>query len=61
MKFAGIILLAALVSGCCTTKTQLVPQAYMPVPPAILMQSPQDLNTIKNNTTVTKEKAPKND
>jgi hypothetical protein len=55
MKFTGIILLAALVSGCCTTKTQLVPQAYMPAPPAILMQPPQDLNTIKPP----KEKTPK--
>jgi hypothetical protein len=48
MKFSGIILLAILVSGCCTTtEVRLVPQAYMPTPPEILMKSPRELNTIK--------------
>jgi hypothetical protein len=54
MKFAGILLLATLVSGCCTTKVKLVPQAYVPEPPAILMRAPQELQTIK-------VEAPKND
>lgn len=55
MKFAGILLLATLASGCCTTKVKLVPQAYVPEPPAILMRTPQELQTIK------KVEAPKND
>lgn len=34
--------------GCAMfTKTKLVPQAYMPDPPEILMRKPKDLNTIK--------------
>jgi hypothetical protein len=65
MKFVGIILLATLVSGCCTTKVRLVPQAYMPEPPAILMRAPQDLQTIRKNSTTTEQstevETPKND
>ena len=36
-----------LVLSACGGKTHLVPQAYMPAPPEILMKSPKDLNTIK--------------
>lgn len=44
-----------LLAGC-AGKTRLVPQAYMPEPPAILMQAPKELHTIKkNNLTVTNE------
>lgn len=50
-----IILPLVLLSGC-AGKTRLVPQAYMPEPPAILMQEPKELHTIKP-----KEEAPKND
>ncbi len=65
MKYVGIALLAILLSGC-AGKTRLVPQAYMPEPPAILMQPPQELHTIKkNNLTVTEDsvkvEAPKDD
>jgi len=35
-----------LLTGC-AGKTRLVPQAYMPEPPAILMQEPKELHTIK--------------
>jgi len=35
------------------TKTKLVPQAYMPDPPEILMRKPKDLNTIKKEEPVT--------
>lgn len=48
-----IILPLVLLAGC-AGKTRLVPQAYMPEPPAILMQAPKELHTIKkNNLTVT--------
>ena len=65
MKYVSILLLALILSGC-AGKTRLVPQAYMPEPPAILMQPPQELHTIKkNNLTVTEEsvevEAPKDD
>lgn len=50
-----IILPLVLLSGC-AGKTRLVPQAYMPEPPAILMQVPKELHTIKQ-----KEEAPEND
>jgi type IV pilus biogenesis protein CpaD/CtpE len=49
-----IVLLALALSGCSVfggKKTRLVPQAYMPEPPAVLMQLPKELHTIKNNTT----------
>ena len=58
MKYAGILLLTILLSGC-AGKTRLVPQAYMPEPPAILMQAPQELHTIKQEPKP--EEAPKND
>ena len=50
-----IILPLVLLAGC-AGKTRLVPQAYMPEPPAILMQAPKELHTIKQ-----KEEAPEND
>jgi hypothetical protein len=43
-----VIPLILTLSGCAMfTKTKLVPQAYMPEPPEILMRKPKDLNTIK--------------
>ena len=61
MKYAGILLLAIMLSGC-AGKTRLVPQAYMPEPPAILMQPPQELHTIKKITKDSVEvEAPKDD
>lgn len=53
-KVICILPLALLVTGC--GKTQLTPQLYMPTPPAVLMQKPKDLNTIRNdNLTITDE------
>lgn len=53
--------LAFALSGCAVFKTKLVPQAYMPEPPEILMRAPKELNTIKKdpegNVTVTEDKA----
>lgn len=65
MKYVGIALLAVLLAGC-AGKTRLVPQAYMPEPPAILMQPPEELNTIKKKDPTVAEKsvtveAPKDD
>lgn len=34
-----------LLAGC-ACKPRLVPQAYMPTPPSILMQAPKELGTI---------------
>jgi hypothetical protein len=49
-----IIPLVLALSGCAMfTKTKLVPQAYMPDPPEILMRKPKDLNTIKKEEPVT--------
>lgn len=42
---APFLLLAA-----CGPKIKLVPQAYMPAPPEILMKEPKQLNTIKQET-----------
>lgn len=39
---APLFLLAA-----CGPKIKLVPTAYMPTPPEILMKDPKELNTIK--------------
>jgi hypothetical protein len=48
MKHLLVIAMAFSLSGCALfTKTKLVPQAYMPEPPEILMREPKDLNTIK--------------
>ncbi len=48
MKKLLVIPLILTLSGCAMfTKTKLVPQAYMPEPPEILMRKPKDLNTIK--------------
>lgn len=44
--FVWSLLIAFLLAGC-AGKTKLVPQAYMPEPPEILMRAPKDLNTIK--------------
>ena len=52
MRTVTIILLAFSLSACSLfggKKTRLVPQAYMPEPPAILMQVPKELKTIKKN------------
>lgn len=48
-------LLALALAGC-AGKTKLVPQAYMPEPPEVLMRAPKDLNTIKQDEK--KEEAP---
>jgi hypothetical protein len=45
MKRLIIILPLLLLAGC--AKTRLVPQAYMPTPPEVLMKAPRELNTIK--------------
>ena len=50
MRQLFIILPLVLLSGC-AGKTRLVPQAYMPEPPAILMQAPKELHTIKTDKT----------
>lgn len=65
MRQVLIILPLVLLAGC-AGKTRLVPQAYMPEPPAILMQAPKELHTIKKeNLTVTENsvtvEAPKDD
>jgi hypothetical protein len=48
-KLIYIIPLVIALSGC-AGKTRLVPQAYMPEPPEILMKSPKELSTIKQPT-----------
>jgi hypothetical protein len=50
MKKLIILLPLVLLMGC-AGKTRLVPQAYMPEPPEILMKAPKELNTIKVNKT----------
>lgn len=47
MRFC-LVLLAAISLSACAGKTRLVPQAYMPEPPELLMQEPRDLRTIKD-------------
>jgi hypothetical protein len=49
------LLISLLLSGC-AGKTKLVPQAYMPEPPEILMRAPKDLNTIRQENN--KEEVP---
>jgi hypothetical protein len=58
MKYMLLLLPALLLTGC-GGKTRLVPQAYMPEPPAILMQTPEELHTIKQEPKP--EEAPKDD
>jgi hypothetical protein len=55
MKHLIIILPLLLLAGC-AGKTRLVPQAYMPEPPEILMKEPRELNTIKVTKNVTDDK-----
>jgi hypothetical protein len=55
-KLIYVIPVAIALSGCAAFKTRLVPQAYMPEPPEILMKAPKELSTIKQpnpNMTVT--------
>lgn len=50
MKKCLVIILALSLSACGFLggrKTRLVPQAYMPDPPSILMLAPKELQTIK--------------
>lgn len=60
MRTLVVILLAVSLSACSVfggKKTRLVPQAYMPEPPKILMEPPKDLKTIKkNNLEIAEEK-----
>lgn len=45
-----IILVAPLfLLAACGPKIKLVPTAYMPTPPEILMKAPKDLNTIRQD------------
>lgn len=56
MRYASVVLMSLALAGCSILggkKTRLVPQAYMPEPPAVLMQAPKELHTIKQ----TKEEA----
>lgn len=53
MRITLTLLALVLLSGCATTK--LVPQAYMPNPPSILMRDPVELNTIKQDETQEEE------
>ena len=46
-----LFLLPLVLLAGCAGKTRLVPQAYMPEPPAILMEAPKELHTIKSTTT----------
>lgn len=46
MKKVAIILPLLFLTAC-GPKIKLVPQAYMPAPPEILMRAPKDLNTIR--------------
>lgn len=47
MKRALVVVSLVMLSAC-AGKTRLVPQAYMPEPPEILMKAPKDLITIKH-------------
>lgn len=45
LVLASVVLLAG-----CGPKVKLVPQAYMPTPPDILMKDPKELNTIRQDS-----------
>lgn len=60
MRHLFILLPLVLLAGC-AGKTRLVPQAYMPEPPAILMQAPKELHTIRDTEPKPKEEAPKDE
>lgn len=61
-KALWVIPLALSLSGCAVFKTKLVPQAYMPEPPEILMRAPKELHTIKQEPKPEQqEEAPKDD
>lgn len=52
-NIALVLTMSIALSGCSIfggKKTRLVPQAYMPEPPGVLMQAPKELNTIKKET-----------
>ena len=57
---AFLILIPLVLLSACGPKVKLVPRAYMPEPPEVLMRAPKDLNTIKpveepNTETATKD------
>jgi hypothetical protein len=52
--------LLLLLAGC-ACKPRLVPQAYMPVPPTILMQPPKELYTIIPQSISAPEEVPESD
>ena len=56
-KVALVALLSFTLSGCTVFKSRLIPQAYMPDPPAILMKEPKKLHTIRKK----EPEAPKNE
>lgn len=58
VKYIGIALLTLTLTGC-AHKTVLVPQAYMPEAPAVLMQAPKELHTIKKTEQSVTVEAPK--
>ena len=48
MKQLAFLAVASMaLSGCAIFKTKLVPQAYMPEAPEILLRAPKELHTIK--------------
>lgn len=48
-KMLIVIPLAFALSGCALLKPRMVPQAYMPEPPSVLMKAPKELATIKKD------------
>ena len=58
-KVAFITLVSLALSGCTVFKSRLIPQAYMPDPPAVLMEEPKKLHTIKKEPEAQKNKEQK--
>lgn len=46
-QLAFLVVASMALSGCALFKTKLVPQAYMPEAPEILLRAPKELHTIK--------------
>lgn len=58
-KAAVAIVLAFTLSGCTVFKSRLIPQAYMPDPPSILMKEPKKLHTIRKEPEAPKDEEQK--